>query len=78
MVDTLDKELIAGVGLDVYREEPYKGPLLHYDNVITTSVTYVSYDIHTIIHSRVFTFPTQGRRKQMFTRWPVIVNSYTI
>jgi len=36
LATALDKELIAGAGLDVYREEPYNGPLLHYDNVITT------------------------------------------
>ena len=36
LTEALDKELIAGAGLDVYREEPYNGPLLQYDNVITT------------------------------------------
>ena len=36
LAEALEKELIAGAGLDVYREEPYNGSLLHYDNVITT------------------------------------------
>ena len=36
LLEALDKELIAGAGLDVYREEPYNGSLLQYDNVITT------------------------------------------
>ena len=32
----LDKKQIAGAALDVYSHEPYKGPLLEYDNVICT------------------------------------------
>ena len=36
LMEALDRELIAGAGLDVYREEPYNGSLLQYNNVITT------------------------------------------
>jgi len=36
LMEALDKKLIAGVGLDVYQEEPYNGSLLHYNNIITT------------------------------------------
>lgn len=33
---TLNEKYISGAGLDVYREEPYSGPLINYDNVVTT------------------------------------------
>ena len=36
LLEALDKKHIAGAGLDVYREEPYNGSLLQYNNVITT------------------------------------------
>jgi D-3-phosphoglycerate dehydrogenase len=36
LMEALDNKLIAGAGLDVYREEPYNGSLLQYNNVITT------------------------------------------
>ena len=32
----LDGKRLAGAALDVYSDEPYKGPLLEYDNVICT------------------------------------------
>ena len=36
LVQALDKELIAGAGLDVFEQEPYSGPLAKLDNVILT------------------------------------------
>jgi len=36
LVKALDENNIAGVGLDVYRKEPYNGPLTNYNNVVTT------------------------------------------
>lgn len=36
LVKALDDSLIAGAGLDVFQEEPYNGPLVNYNNVITT------------------------------------------
>ena len=39
LIDALDSKLISGVGLDVFQEEPYTGPLLEYDNVVTTPHT---------------------------------------
>ena len=36
LIDALESKLISGVGLDVFQEEPYTGPLLKYDNVVTT------------------------------------------
>ena len=36
--EALDNELIAGAGLDVYREEPYNGTLLQYNNVATPHI----------------------------------------
>ncbi|KKK66320.1 hypothetical protein LCGC14_2965300, partial [marine sediment metagenome] len=32
-----NSEILKGVALDVFSEEPYEGPLLAYDNVIFTS-----------------------------------------
>ena len=34
--NALRKNLINGAGIDVYNEEPYKGSLIKYNNVITT------------------------------------------
>jgi D-3-phosphoglycerate dehydrogenase len=36
LIKALDEKLLAGAGLDVYSNEPYKGSLLEYDNVICT------------------------------------------
>jgi len=36
LIRALDKQMIAGAGLDVFSDEPYKGPLLQYDNVVFT------------------------------------------
>lgn len=32
----LKEKVLAGAGLDVFKQEPYKGPLLNFDNVIVT------------------------------------------
>lgn len=32
----IKEKVIAGAGLDVFKKEPYKGPLLNFDNVIVT------------------------------------------
>ena len=36
LIKALDEKLIQGVGLDVFENEPYNGPLVNYDNVILT------------------------------------------
>ena len=36
LVKSLDSKLIQGAGLDVFENEPYKGSLVNYDNVILT------------------------------------------
>ena len=36
LVKSLDEKLIQGAGLDVFENEPYKGSLVNYDNVILT------------------------------------------
>ena len=36
LIKALDENLIQGAGLDVFMEEPYSGPLRHYENVILT------------------------------------------
>jgi len=36
LIRSLDEKLIQGVGLDVFENEPYKGSLINYDNVILT------------------------------------------
>ena len=36
LIKALDAKLIQGVGLDVFENEPYNGPLVNYDNVILT------------------------------------------
>jgi len=36
LIKALDEKLIQGAGLDVFMEEPYSGPLRHYENVILT------------------------------------------
>ncbi len=36
LVDTLRQKRIAGAALDVFEQEPYKGPLTEFDNVILT------------------------------------------
>lgn len=36
LVNALNDNIISGAGLDVFQEEPYNGPLLYCDNVITT------------------------------------------
>ena len=36
LIQVLDEKLIHGVGLDVFDDEPYVGPLLKFDNVIVT------------------------------------------
>ena len=36
LIEALDKKFISAVALDVFQEEPYTGPLLEYDNVVTT------------------------------------------
>jgi len=36
LVKSLNEKLIQGVGLDVFENEPYKGSLVNYDNVILT------------------------------------------
>ena len=36
LIKALDEKLIQGVGLDVFENEPYNGPLVNYENVIIT------------------------------------------
>ena len=36
LINALSKNIIGGVGLDVYQTEPYVGPLTDYDNVVLT------------------------------------------
>src|SRR5256714_4831327 len=36
LVDALKSGKVAGAALDVYAQEPYTGPLLELDNVVTT------------------------------------------
>ena len=36
LIKALDNHLIAGIGVDVFQQEPYTGPLLKYDNAICT------------------------------------------
>ena len=36
LIEALDRKFISAAGLDVFQEEPYTGPLLEYDNVVTT------------------------------------------
>mgnify|MGYP002820278006 CR=1 FL=1 len=36
LLEALNKKRMGGVGLDVFSNEPYKGDLLNFDNVITT------------------------------------------
>lgn len=36
LIRALKNNKLAGVGLDVYEEEPYKGPLTNFDNVVLT------------------------------------------
>ena len=39
LIKALDNHIISGVGVDVFHQEPYTGPLLKYDNVICTPHT---------------------------------------
>lgn len=36
LLDAISNNKISGVGLDVYKTEPYTGPLMDYDNVVLT------------------------------------------
>ena len=36
LIEALDRKFISAAALDVFQKEPYVGPLLEYDNVVTT------------------------------------------
>jgi len=36
LIRALGEQILSGAGLDVFYDEPYKGPLLQYDNVVVT------------------------------------------